>query len=159
MSIISHISVGTTVENLPLMVELYDAIMKDLGAKRHVVIAPDMSKMALSTIPCMNDKDECNIMAIAYGKRYPEFWIQPPANKKKASPGNGCHVAFNCSSQAQVDRVYKTAMQHGATDNGKPGKRREYSDKYYGAFFIDPCGNKLEAIFLDTGSIPCCGIM
>lgn len=150
-SIISHLSVGATDETLPLMVEFYDALMKELGAKRQMVIAPDMSEMDLSTFPSINQKGQCTVMAVAYGKSFPEFWIQPPENQKEANSGNGCHIAFRCSSQDHVNSTYETAVQHGGTDNGKPGLRLAYSDKYYAAYFVDPCGNKLEAVFLETG--------
>ena len=150
-SIISHLSVGATDETLPLMVEFYDALMNELGAKRQMVFAPDMSELDLSTFPSINEKGQCTVMAVAYGKSFPEFWIQPPENQKEATSGNGCHIAFRCKSQDHVDRTYEIAIQHGGTDNGKPGLRPEYDDKYYAAYFIDPCGNKLEAVFLDTG--------
>ncbi|GAX25873.1 hypothetical protein FisN_6Hh089 [Fistulifera solaris] len=159
MSIVSHLSVGATTESLPLMIDFYDAIMKELGAKRKMVIGSDMKDIDLQTFPSINDKGECNILAVAYGKCYPEFWVQLPENQQEATPGNGYHVAFQCKSPAQVQRVYETALQHGATDNGKPGPRPHYSDKYYGAFFIDPCGNKLEAVFFDMGIYNHCVVL
>lgn len=150
-SIISHLSVGATDETLPLMVEFYDAIMKELGAKRQMVVAPDMSEIDLSTFPSINENGKCTIMAVAYGTLFPEFWIQPPENQKEATAGNGCHIAFRCNSQDHVDTTYETAIKHGGTDNGKPGLRPAYTEKNYAAFFIDPCGNKLEAVFFDMG--------
>ena len=97
---------------------------------------------------------------MAYGKYYPEVWIQLPQDTtKEASAGNGAHIAFTCSNQKQVEKVYATAVENGGICNGKPGPRPEYSDKYYGAFFIDPCGNKLEAVFFNMGLFNYCNIL
>lgn len=85
--------------------------------------------------------------AVAFGKGYPEFWVQIPFNKKIATPGNGNHIGFVATTKKQVDLFYEKAIELGATDNGKPGKRPDYGDKYYGCFVIDPDGNKIEASF------------
>jgi hypothetical protein len=37
-------------------------------------------------------------------------------------------------------------MDNGATDDGAPGLRPEYTDTYYAAFVIDPDGHKIEAV-------------
>lgn len=37
----------------------------------------------------------------------------------------------------------------GATDNGKPGLRPQYTEGYYAAFVLDPLGNNIEVIFLE----------
>ena len=151
MSIVSHVSVGTSPEKLEEMILCYDAFLAELGAKRQMVVAKDGSKLENNTA------DFQNIVAVAWGKYYPEVWVQFPHDEKEtASPGHGMHLAFHCSSQLQVQRVYQAAIEHGATDNGKPGPRPEYSDKYYGAFFKDPFGNKLEAVFFDMGLFNYC---
>jgi hypothetical protein len=100
------------------------------------------------------------VVAVAYGKCYPEFWVGlPHDNSKPASAGNGTHVAFHCSSKRLVDQVYNVAIAKGAKCNGPPGPRAEYSEKYYGAFFIDHCGNKMEATFFDMGIFNYCNIL
>jgi predicted lactoylglutathione lyase len=83
----------------------------------------------------------------------------PEDTTKEACAGNGAHYAFACRNKAQVDEVYRVAILHGATCNGPPGPRPQYSDKYYGAFFIDPCGNKLEATYYDLGILGYCTIL
>lgn len=151
MSIVSHISVGSSKEKMGEMLKLYDGFMLKLGASR---------KMAIDTEGnhC-DDLARSDVVAVAYGKYYPEVWVTLPHDGEEASPGNGAHFAFNCRSQAQVDEVYKAAIENGATCNGPPGPRPQYSDKYYGAFFIDPCGNKLEATFFDMGLFNYCTIL
>ena len=154
MSIVSHISVGATQEKFPEMLKFYDAIMADLGAKRQMMVDKTGDNKVGITTEYRDD-----IVAVAYGKYFPEVWVQLPHDKKVATAGNGVHVAFSCSTQKQVDKVYNTAIQNGAASNGMPGPRPEYSDKYYGAFFIDPCGNKLEAVFFDMGIFNYCNIL
>ncbi|GAA6206288.1 MULTISPECIES: VOC family protein [Thalassotalea] len=86
--------------------------------------------------------------AVAFGKGgYPEFWLQIPFDKKMASQGNGVHFGFVATSQEQVDNFYQQALALGAKDNGKPGERPEYGDKYYGCFVLDLEGNKIEACY------------
>lgn len=57
------------------------------------------------------------------------------------------HVAFKAQSKEAVDEFHKTAIGHGAKDNGAPGLRPDYEPGYYAAFVIDPNGHNLEAVF------------
>ena len=50
-----------------------------------------------------------------------------------------------------VDAAYEVAIAKGAKCNGPPGPRPEYGEPYYGAYFIDHQGNKMEATFYDMG--------
>jgi len=59
----------------------------------------------------------------------------------------GGHVAFAADSREQVDAFYDAAIAAGATDNGGPGVRTEYSPGYYGAFVLDPDGYNIEAVY------------
>jgi len=59
----------------------------------------------------------------------------------------GAHIAFTAPSEAAVERWHATALRHGATDNGAPGLRPEYSGRYFAAFVLDPDGNNVEAVF------------
>jgi catechol 2,3-dioxygenase-like lactoylglutathione lyase family enzyme len=45
-----------------------------------------------------------------------------------------------------VDAFHAAALAAGATDNGPPGPRPEYSATYYGAFVLDPDGYNVEAV-------------
>ena len=138
------------------MIRCYDALMKEMGATRQVVIRTDGSKVEN---PAAAELAVDTIAAVAYGKYYPEMWIQLPFDQKDATVGNGTHVALQCKSPDEAKRVYQAALAHGATDNGPPGPREEYSDKYYGAFFIDPAGNKMEATYYDIGMWAYCTVM
>ncbi|MEO6634955.1 MAG: VOC family protein [Devosia sp.] len=60
-------------------------------------------------------------------------------------PGH-VHLAFRAATTTEVDAFYKAAIAAGATDNGPPGIRSEYSENYYAAFIRDPDGHNIEAV-------------
>lgn len=60
--------------------------------------------------------------------------------------GAPMHIAFGASSVEQVKAFHDAAIAAGGTDNGAPGLRPEYSERYYGAFVLDPDGHNIEAI-------------
>jgi catechol 2,3-dioxygenase-like lactoylglutathione lyase family enzyme len=72
----------------------------------------------------------------------PYVWI---ANSGRQSPTG--HVALGARSEAEVNAFYQAAMAAGGTDNGPPGVRKEYHDKYYAAYVRDPDGNNIEAVW------------
>ena len=82
-----------------------------------------------------------------YGRRFPEFWIQQPYDRQAAAVGNGTHVCFNASSIEEVHAFHAKALALGAKDDGPPGPRKEYSERYYAAFVRDLDGHKIEALF------------
>lgn len=124
-SIVSHVSIGTN--NFERSVAFYDKVMTAIGARR------------LMEHPG----------AVAYGKLYPEFWVQTPINGKPASVGNGTHFGFVAASKEAVHVFHEAALAAGGEDNGAPGPRPEYSAAYYGCFVRDPDGHKIEAAFWD----------
>ena len=77
-----------------------------------------------------------------------DFWLHAvgtaPGRDRATS---GVHLAFGAEDAASVDRWHAAAIAAGATDNGAPGIRPEYSGSYYAAFVIDPDGNNVEAVF------------
>lgn len=124
-SIVSHVSIGTN--HFERAVAFYDKVMQALGARR-VMEHPG---------------------AVAYGKLYPEFWVQTPVDGQPASTGNGTHFGFVAVSKEAVHAFHEAALAAGAQDNGAPGPRPEYSAAYYGCFVRDPDGHKIEAAFWD----------
>lgn len=60
--------------------------------------------------------------------------------------GAPVHVAFGAESVEQVQAFHAAALGAGATDNGAPGLRPEYSGRYYGAFVLDLDGHNIEAV-------------
>ncbi len=76
-----------------------------------------------------------------FGKDGGDFWIG------KGEPAKvHIHVAFAAKSRQEVDAFYKAAIAAGGKDNGKPGLRPEYHEKYYGAFVLDLDGYNIEAV-------------
>ena len=70
------------------------------------------------------------------------FYITLPFDGGKASFGNGTMVAFKATSPEVVDFVHKLAIENGGVNEGNPGKREHYSDKYF-SYFRDLDNNKI----------------
>lgn len=119
----SHVSIGTN--DFERAVGFYEKVLATVGARR-VMEHPG---------------------AVAFGKQYPEFWVQRPLDGGTASPGNGIHFGFVAASREQVQEFYRVALEEGGRDNGAPGPRPHYGEPYYGCFVLDPDGNKIEATY------------
>jgi len=124
-SIMSHVSLGAN--DFARATKFYDAILATVGAKR------------LMEHPG----------AVAYGKVYPEFWVQTPIDGKPATTGNGVHIAFLAPSREAVHAFWEKAIAMGAAAEGAPGPRPHYGEPYYGCFLRDLDGHKIEANFWD----------
>lgn len=120
---ICHASIGSN--NLEQAISFYEQLLPTLAIEK----------------VCQYEK------AAAFGKHYPEFWVQVPFDEKLASVGNGTHFGFVATSKQQVDAFYQKAIALGATCDGKPGARPEYGEPYYGCFVRDLDGHKIEASF------------
>jgi catechol 2,3-dioxygenase-like lactoylglutathione lyase family enzyme len=125
-SIMSHVSIGTN--DFARATAFYDAVLGTLGCRR-VVDLPN---------------------AVAYGRAFPEFWVQVPINGQPAGLGNGTHFGFMATSKELVDAFHAAALKAGGTDDGAPGPRPLYGPPYYGCFVKDPDGHKIEASFWDA---------
>ena len=90
--------------------------------------------------------------AVAYGKAFPEFWVQTPIDGQPPSPGNGTHFCFLAGSKEAVHAFYEAALAAGATEDGAPGPRPLYGDPYYGGFVRDLDGHKIEAAVWDESA-------
>ncbi|WP_454832737.1 VOC family protein [Pseudoxanthomonas wuyuanensis] len=124
-SLLSHISVGSN--DFERATAFYDAVMPTLGARR------------IEAFPG----------AVAYGKAFPEFWVQTPLDGAPAGTGNGTHVGFIAGSPQAVDAFHAAALAAGGSDEGAPGPRPQYGAAYYGGYVRDPDGHKIEAAFWD----------
>lgn len=88
----------------------------------------------------------CDQTGAHYGTGEILFSLVAPTNGQPASAGNGTHVAFQARSRKMVNEFYEVALKHGGRSDGPPGIRPEYDAHYYGAFVLDPDGNKIEAL-------------
>ena len=107
--------------------KFYDAVLAHLGLKRVTVTE----------------------RYIGYGHSddddYVKFYITKPHNKETATFGNGTMVALSADTKEAVDKFYKTALENGAIDEGKPGER---SDGNYYSYIRDLDGNKITARYV-----------
>jgi len=124
-SIISHVSIGTN--QFDKARAFYDAVLATLD----IVVVMEHPG------------------AVAYGRQFPEFWLQEPHDGQSASVGNGFHLGFIAGSKQQVDAFYQAALTAGGVSDGAPGPRPHYGEPYYGCFVRDLDGNKIEATFWD----------
>ncbi|MEM9351368.1 MAG: VOC family protein [Pseudomonadota bacterium] len=115
---IGYVMLGTN--DRPKAEAFYDAIFGEIGVKRlfevmHITAwGEDMSK--------------------------PFFCICTPLDRNEANVGNGGMVALRLESPEQVDKLHAKALELGAENEGKPGRRPA---GLYCAYFRDPDGNKL----------------
>lgn len=56
------------------------------------------------------------------------------------------HWALRASDRAAVDGFHAAGLAHGGSDDGAPGLRPAYHERYYAAFLLDPDGNRIEAV-------------
>ena len=123
---LAYVTIGTT--DLQRGAAFYDAIAAELGAAR--VMEFDRF--------------------IAWGKAggEPGIGLTYPFDGNPASVGNGVMVALAAKDAEQVRRIYEIALANGGSDEGPPGPRGE---SFYAAYFRDPDGNKLNAIYMVQG--------
>lgn len=118
---IGYVTLGTN--DLPRAAAFYDALLKEVGARR------------LWEFP----------RGIAWGaaEDKPSLCIMTPFDGRPATVGNGVMVALAASSREQVGCVHARALELGGTDEGAVGPR---GDGFYAGYFRDLEGNKL-AVF------------
>ena len=119
---IDHVSVP--VRNLAAGTEFYKAVLEPLGL----------------TLLVEREK------TVGFGKKYPEFWLNARPDMPALPSDNGCHICLRTRTEESVKDFHKTALAGGGTDDGEPGPRQAAMTTYYGAFILDPDGNKIEAV-------------
>jgi catechol 2,3-dioxygenase-like lactoylglutathione lyase family enzyme len=65
---------------------------------------------------------------------------------RAGEPAATVHVAFLAHDFETVDAFHAAALGAGARDNGGPGRRPHYHERYYAAYVLDPDGNNVEAV-------------
>ena len=125
-SILSHVSIGTN--QFDEAIAFYDRVLGALDIGRIM---------------------EHGDAAVAWGRAFPEFWVQKPIDGQPAGVANGVHVGFLAPSPDAVDAFHAAAVAAGGSDAGRPGPRPDYGPGYYGAFVRDLDGHKIEAMHWD----------
>jgi catechol 2,3-dioxygenase-like lactoylglutathione lyase family enzyme len=82
---------------------------------------------------------------IGFGKTYPEFWVNLREQVPQTSNPGG-HICLRAPSEDAVRAFHAAALANGGADEGLPGPRQAAFTTYFGAFILDPDGNKLEAV-------------
>ena len=116
---ISFVMVGTN--NLDKAINFYDTLLNTIELQRVVT-----NEKYAGYAP-KNKPDEV------------EFYITNPANKEKATFGNGTQISFLVNSNELVNNFYNTGIKLGGKDEGAPGIR---SGDYY-CYFRDLDENKI----------------
>ena len=116
---IGFVMVGTN--DLNKAIKFYDALLETLNLKRTVT----NEKYA-----GYSSKDNSEEI---------EFYVTNPANKEKATFGNGTQISFTVRSKETVDKFYNLGIKLGGKDEGAPGIR---SGDYY-CYVRDLDGNKI----------------
>jgi hypothetical protein len=126
---LSYITVGAN--DVPRSGRFYTAILTPLGyAKKE---AADAVEFTLPDVP-----DRANGPGAVYVKK--------PYDGKEATVGNGTMTAFQAETHEMVRSLHAAGLAAGGSDEGAPGFRDEYSDRFYVGYLRDPLGNKV-AIF------------
>lgn len=112
--------IGLKVRNLAASQAFYTALLKPLG------FVPDSSGTGFGPPGA------------------PALWLY----ESKDATG-GTHVAFAARDRAAVTAFHAAGLKAGATDNGAPGLRADYSPTYYASFLLDPDGNNVEAVCMN----------
>jgi len=121
----SHVTLGTA--DAAKAIPFYDAVLGILGHTRFYG-DPEMG-------------------FAAWGEEAgDQIWLLPPFDDQPATVGNGTHIAFLAQTRQAVRDAHTAAMEHGGADEGAPGPRPHYHANYYGAYFRDPDGNKLQVV-------------
>ncbi|WP_428101452.1 VOC family protein [Candidatus Rariloculus sp.] len=102
--------------------KFYDELLGVLGAKRFM----EMERL----------------VAWSAGHDSPGIGVCKPYDGDAATVGNGMMVALAAGSPEKVQAVYDKAIELGGADEGGPGRRM---GNFYGAYFRDLDGNKLNA--------------
>jgi catechol 2,3-dioxygenase-like lactoylglutathione lyase family enzyme len=119
--VIAHLSIG--VADLAAARRFYDAALAPLGYR------------------CLYPRAD----HAGYGDQAAYFWLNEVARPVPPDPESGLQICFDAPSRAAVDAFHAASLAAGATDNGKPGVRPQYRQRYYAAFVIDPDGYRIEA--------------
>ncbi|NIB42057.1 VOC family protein [Pseudomaricurvus alkylphenolicus] len=115
---IGYVTIG--VKDMEKAKAFYSELLGELGAK----VIFDMDRIAM----------------IGKSAHEPMLAVCIPFNEEDPNPGNGNMFAIPAPDKPTVDKLYKKAIELGATCEGEPGQRMP--DVFYGAYFRDPDGNK-----------------
>ena len=118
---IDHASL--TVRDLARSAAFYERVLEPLGYARLV------------------ERDS----TVGFGKRYPDLWLNHRPGAAGQPGGTGAHLCLRAADEQAVRLFHARALEHGGASDGEPGPRGAAMTSYFGAFILDPDGNRLEA--------------
>lgn len=126
MQLLDHVSLS--VPDIDFVRPFYDAVLATLGAGK----VYDRPGALGYGVRCNEIEDFHSCLAI-----YASPEARPDAKR---------HCCFKAMTRAQVRAFHAAGLAHGGRDDGAPGLRAHYHANYYGAFLLDPFGNRIEAV-------------
>lgn len=126
MHLLDHVSIS--VPNIYAARVFYDAVMDALGVSK-VYDRPG----ALGYGTRCNATEDLHSYLAVY-------------ESNDANLDSKRHWCFKANTRAQVRKFHVAGLAHGGKDDGAPGLRTDYHEHYFGAFLLDPFGNRIEAV-------------
>jgi catechol 2,3-dioxygenase-like lactoylglutathione lyase family enzyme len=84
------------------------------------------------------------------GEDGPEVSLGPEGSEDLVlaggEPSAPVHVAFLAHDPETVVAFHAAAIEAGGRDNGAPGRRPQYHERYFAAYVLDLDGNNVEAV-------------
>jgi catechol 2,3-dioxygenase-like lactoylglutathione lyase family enzyme len=124
--LLDHVSIS--VPDMHAARPFYDAVMAALGADK----VYDRADALGYGVRCDAAEDAHSCLAV---------YASAQANLDPKR-----HWCFKATSRAQVRAFHQAGLAHGGKDDGAPGLRPHYHEHYFGAFLLDPFGNRVEAV-------------
>lgn len=116
--------VGFEVSDLARAARFYDGVLYALGARRLV------------------QSDQ----VVGYGINGPQVWIAARGRLTRPPAQDYGHLALTASGKAAVDAAHSAGLANGGADDGPPGLRPQYGERYYAAYLRDPDGRRVEVV-------------
>lgn len=126
MHLLDHVSLS--VPAIDPVRPFYDAVMAALDAAK----VYDRPEALGYGVRCTADEDFHSCLAV---------YASPEARTDAKR-----HCCFKAATRAQVDAFHAAGLARGGRNDGVPGLRPHYHANYYGAFLLDPFGNRIEAV-------------
>jgi predicted lactoylglutathione lyase len=124
---IGYVTLGTN--DIERAASFYDQLFGEVGGQRSM----------------QSDR----FIAWSVSPKAPALMIAKPFDGKPATVGNGVMAALVVDSKEKVALVHRKALELGASDEGAVGPRGVGG--FYGGYFRDLDGNKLNVFCIDRG--------
>ena len=81
-----------------------------------------------------------------HGVQFRGAWATFSVLADGRAPTEGLHIAFPAPDRQTVRDFHAAATGAGYRDNGAPGERPRYGERYYSAYVLDPDGTNVESV-------------